>query len=131
MRRGRGLRGTAATACYPESVSDASRAAPNNTTGRGGRKTLPLPASWVYDVRIVLSFRSNSEPEPSAVTGVEGEVTDLILPAVGDVVEHRNASGTPFRGKVTERIFSYNLPNGHGVQGGISITLCMDQTTVQ
>ncbi len=83
-------------------------------------------------MQIVISFQFNGESQPSAVTGVEGEVTDLILPGVGDLVEHKNAAGIPFRGRVTDRIFTYKLPNGHQVVGGaIFITLCMDGTTVQ
>lgn len=82
-------------------------------------------------MRIVLLFQFNGEREPSAVTGVEGEVTDLLLPSVGDVIEHRDAAGLAFRGRITDRIFKYEMPNAEFVLGGaISITLCMDRTTV-
>ncbi len=86
---------------------------------------------WIHGVHIVISFHFNEAPQPSAVTGVEGNITDLILPAVGDVVEHRNASGVPFRGRVTDRIFRYNLPRGDAIlQGDISVQLCLDRTTI-
>lgn len=82
-------------------------------------------------MHIVVSFQFHGDKGPSAQTGVEGDVTDLVLPSVGDVVEHRDAAGAPFRGRVTERLFKYDLPNGTAVMRGmVSITLCMERTLV-
>lgn len=81
-------------------------------------------------MHIVVLFQFNHESEPSAATGIEGDVTDIILPAVGDVVEHSD-SGHPFTGKVTERKFKYAMPTGEDVGGSVIVTLCLDRTTVQ
>ena len=47
----------------------------------------------------------NHEETPAAVTGIKGKVTDLMLPCVGDKVQHRDVSGAPLNGKVTDLIF--------------------------
>jgi hypothetical protein len=75
-------------------------------------------------------FHLNGEPGPSAVTGVQGEVTDILLPSVGDVVSHRDGEGAPFTGRVTERVFNYDLSDGHGVIGAVSVTLFLDRLLV-
>lgn len=79
---------------------------------------------------ILISFKFNHEDAPTAVTGIEGEVHDVLLPCVNDIVEHRDAYGNPFRGKVTGREFSYALPPGVGVTGSVTVTICMDRTTI-
>lgn len=81
-------------------------------------------------MRISVEFLFNHEAKPSAVSGVEGEVTDFILPSVGDLVRHSD-SGAPFIGKVTERIFSYNLPEGSNIDGSVRVTLSLDRIVVQ
>lgn len=68
----------------------------------------PMEAGFAY----TLAFRFNHEESPVAVTGVEGEVVDLLLPSVGDLVFHRDVNGRPFTGKVTERLFEYDLRDG-------------------
>ena len=82
-------------------------------------------------LHIFVLFRFNHEPGPTAVTGVEGDVTDLLLPAVGDVVRHRDAEGSPFEGKVTSRMFEYDMGQGNAVTGAVAVTLWMDRTVVQ
>ena len=79
---------------------------------------------------IFVLFHSNGETEPVTVTGIEGDVTDIILPSVGDIVRHRNSRGEPFQGKVTERQLVYNIKNGVAVDGVVSVTLCLDRTVV-
>jgi hypothetical protein len=81
-------------------------------------------------MRLLLLFRFNYEGAPSAVTGVEGDIADILLPGVGDVVQHKDVNGVPFEGKVTERIFKYELEHGMGVGGTISVTLWLSRTTV-
>ena len=82
-------------------------------------------------MHIYVLFRFNNEPGPIAVTGVEGDVTDMILPCVGDIVEHSDSFGEPFRGKVTDRVYRYELAAGRAINGAVSVTLCLDRTTVQ
>ena len=81
-------------------------------------------------LRIIVEFQLNNEPDACAVTGVEGEVLDLLLPSVGDIVSHRDVDGKPCIGRVTERMFSYHVPNGIEVDGTISVTLYLDRTQV-
>lgn len=80
-------------------------------------------------MRIYVEFHFNHEEKPAAVTGVEGEVTDIILPDVGDLIRHSD-SGHPFVGKVTERTFSYNLSEGVGINGSVTVTLSLDRVEV-
>ena len=81
-------------------------------------------------MHIIVLFKFNHQEAPVAVTGVEGEVADLLLPSVGDLVLHSDSVGEPFQGKVTDRIFKYDIPVGHAVSGTIEVTLCLDRTTV-
>ncbi len=81
-------------------------------------------------MRITVLFQFNHESEPAAVTGIEGEVTDIIMPDVGDLIAHSD-SGSPFRGKVTERRFKYTMPLGEDVDGSVEVTLCLDRTVLQ
>ena len=78
-------------------------------------------------MHIFVLFNLNGEPGPAAVTGVEGQVTDLLLPFPGDVVHHRAADGRFFTGKVTHRMFSYELPDGQAIDGAVSVTLFLDR----
>ena len=48
---------------------------------------------------MIISFRFNHEDELTAETGVEGDVTDILLPAVGDVVDHRDINDVPVRAR--------------------------------
>lgn len=81
-------------------------------------------------MHIVVLFQFNHEGEPAAATGIQGDVTDIILPAVGDIVEHGD-SGHSFTGKVTERRFRHDMSTGEDVDGSVMVTLCLDHTTVQ
>ena len=58
-------------------------------------------------MRIFVFFQFNHEAKPVAVTGVEGDVTDILLPCIGDTVKHPDSEGTPFEGTVTKRIYAY------------------------
>ena len=64
------------------------------------------------------------------MTGVEGDVTDFILPSVGDMVSHQDVNGKPCIGRVTERMFSYAIPNGIEVDGTVTVYLHLDRTQV-
>ncbi len=81
-------------------------------------------------MHIFVLFKFNHEIGPVAVTGVEGDVTDMLLPCVGDLVKHRDSEDKPFEGKVTDRIFEYDINQGMAVSGAVVITLCMDRTAV-
>ena len=81
-------------------------------------------------MHIFVLFHFNHEPGPLAVTGVEGDVADLLLPAVGDIVRHRDLEGKPFEGKVTDRIFEYDVKHGVAITGAIAVTLCLDRTRI-
>ncbi len=82
-------------------------------------------------MRIFVLFKFNHEKAPAAVTGVEGDIVDILLPSVGDVVRHHDAQGSPFQGKVTDRIFEYDIKQGLAVDGTIAVTLCLDRIAVQ
>jgi hypothetical protein len=81
-------------------------------------------------MRIVVLFQFNHESVPAAVTGIEGDVADILLPAVGDLVRHTD-SGSPFQGRVTARMFEYDLPVGEDLDGKVSVTLCLDRPVLQ
>lgn len=57
-------------------------------------------------------------------------MTDMILPSVGDLVKHRDSEGTPFLGKVTERIFQYDIKQRMALSVAVAVTLCLDRTVV-
>ena len=78
-----------------------------------------------------LCFHSfNHEAKPVAVTGVEGDLTDTLLPFVGDVVRHRDPEGTPFEGTLTKRIYTYDIKRGMAVDGAVVFTLRLDRNVV-
>ena len=79
-------------------------------------------------MRIFLLFHFNGGTDPVVVTGIEGDVTDIILPSVGDLVKHRDMRGTAFEGKVTERQFVYDIRQGIAVSSAVAVTLCLDRT---
>ena len=82
-------------------------------------------------LRIFVLFKFNHENAPAAVTGVDGDIIDVLLPSVGDVVRHRDTQGSSFQGKVTNRICEYDLQQGLAVDGTIAVTLCLDRIAVQ
>ena len=81
-------------------------------------------------MHIFVLFHFNHESEPIAVTGVEGDVTDILLPSVGDLVRHRDSKNNAFTGRVTERIFEYTIRRGMAVEGAVAVTLCLDRSVV-
>ncbi len=81
-------------------------------------------------MRIVVLFQFQDEPTPAASTGVEGAVTDFILPCKGDLVRHRDFSGTPVLGRVQERIYLYDIASGVDVEGTVSVTVVLDKVAV-
>jgi hypothetical protein len=76
-------------------------------------------------------FHFHDENEPAATTGVEGNVTDILLPSVGDVVRHRDSDGKFVLGRVTERVYMYDLPDGDNVQGSVIVTLTLRKLHLQ
>jgi hypothetical protein len=81
-------------------------------------------------LRIIVHFQLNNEPDACAVTGIEGDVTDFILPSVGDMVSHRDVDGKPCIGRVTERMYTYAVPNGIEVDGTVTVLLSLDRAPV-
>lgn len=78
-------------------------------------------------MRIQVIFQFITEANPSACTGIEDGVTDLLLPSRGDLVSHRDANGKSFSGTVTERTFSYDIAEGEDVNGMVSVTLFLER----
>ena len=79
-------------------------------------------------MRIAILFHFFNEPEPAAVTIAEGDITDMLLPLLGDTVCHRDPDGMRFRGAVVGRHFDYSLasdPEGGAVDGTITVTLSL------
>ena len=76
-------------------------------------------------MHIALLFHFYNEAEPAAVTEVKGEVTDMMVPLLGDTVSHRGFDGFRFRAQVVGRHFDYSLANGVGVDGTITVTLSL------
>ncbi len=81
-------------------------------------------------MHIVVQFQFNDEDAPSAVSGVAGQVSDFILPMVGDTVRHQDFGGKTFVGKVTSRLFNYELPPGIGVDGVVTVLIYLDRIAV-
>ena len=82
-------------------------------------------------MQIFVFFHFNNERSPAAITGIEGDVVDILLPNVGDIVDHRYINDVPFRGRVTERQFLYNIDRGVAVEGAVAVTLCLDRLPAQ
>ena len=82
-------------------------------------------------MHISVYFHFNDQDSPAAVTGVSGSVTDLILPCVGDMVRLVDDHDAVFLGKVTERLYSYEITNGLDVNGTVTVTLSMDHVPIQ
>ena len=82
-------------------------------------------------MRITAQFHFNDSDSPAAVSGVFGPVTDLILPCVGDIVRHRDDHGIVFMGKVTDKLFSYDITDGANVDGDVTVTVSMDRMPIQ
>ncbi len=78
-------------------------------------------------VRITLQFVLNGRESPSAVTGVEGPVTDLIVPAPGDYVEHKDFDGNSILAKVTQRSYRYLLSEGETADGEVAVIIWLDE----
>ena len=82
-------------------------------------------------MRITVNFQFNDQIRPAAVTGVVGAVSDLILPCVGDVVRHCDDDGAVFLGKVTDRLYSYDITDGVNVDGDVTVTVSLSRMTLQ
>lgn len=80
-------------------------------------------------MRIYVEFHFNNEEKPAAVTGVEGDIADILLPNVGDLVSHSD-SGKPFTGRVKDRLFSYDISEGIGISGSVTVTLSLDRVPI-
>ena len=78
-------------------------------------------------MRISILFHFSDESQPAAITEVEGDVTDVLVPLMGDTVCHRNVEGERFRGQVIGRHFDYSLANGALTDGRITVTLSLDR----
>ena len=78
-------------------------------------------------MQIFVMFHFNGETSPVMVTVVEGAVSDILLPLAGDWVQHCDAEGAPFEGRVTERKFLYHLKHGTTVNGSVAVTLCLNR----
>ncbi len=76
-------------------------------------------------MRIAVVFHFHDEQNPVAVTEVEGAVTDMVLPEVGDTLSHRDLDGRQFQAQVIGRHFEYSFDQGEDVDGSISIMLSM------
>ncbi len=76
-------------------------------------------------MRIAVVFQFHTEREAAAVTEIEGDVSDVVLPQVGDTVTHRDLEGHSFRAQILGRHFHYELNDGENVQGSITIVLSM------
>lgn len=81
-------------------------------------------------MQIFLCFRMEDDREPTTITGVEGAVTDLIVPCVGDFVQHCDKAGRPFVARVIGRFYSYSIPSGEDVDGSVTVTLDLEKMTV-
>ncbi len=76
-------------------------------------------------MRIAVVFHFHDEQSPAAVTEVEGAVTDILLPGVGDTLSHRDLDGRRFQAQVIGRHFDYSFDQGEDVDVSISIVLSM------
>lgn len=81
-------------------------------------------------MRIQVVFHLKGEQEPIAWTGVDGGVSDMLLPFPGDLVVHRGKNGSPITGRVVERAFSYDVADGIGVSGTITVTIFLEPVTL-
>jgi hypothetical protein len=81
-------------------------------------------------MRIAILFHFFNENEPAAITVAEGNITDILVPLLGDTVCHRNAEGERFRGAVVGRHFDYSLASdasGGEIDGTITVTLSLSR----
>ena len=80
-------------------------------------------------MHIAVLFHFHDAPRPSAVTEVEGSITDIVLPEVGDTIAHTDFEGRRFRGQVLGRHFDYSLQNGEDVAGSITVVLSLKRVS--
>ncbi len=76
-------------------------------------------------LRITVLFHFTDEADPAAVTAVDGDVTDLMLPGLNDTICHNDFSGRRFRAKVVGRHFDYRFAIGEEIDGAITVTLSL------
>lgn len=82
-------------------------------------------------MRITVHFLFNDQDKPAATTGVCGAVSDFIVPGVGDMVRHCDDGGAVFLGRVSDRLYSYDITDGVNVDGDVTITLSMSRVPIQ
>lgn len=82
-------------------------------------------------MRISILFQFYDESRPAAVTEVEGAISDILLPEVGDTVCHRDLDGRRFRAHVLGRHFDYSIDEGEDVDGAISVLLSLKRLEVE
>lgn len=82
-------------------------------------------------MRIAVHFQFNDQDEAAVITGVSGDVSDIILPCVDDLVHHRDQDGVVFVGRVTSRLYSYDVPDGNQVSGVVTAIISMDRVSLQ
>lgn len=81
-------------------------------------------------MRIAILFHVSNEEMPAAVTEVEGEITDVMIPASGDTVSHRDLDGVKFRARVIGRHFDYSLSTGEDVTGTVTVVLTLERLKI-
>ncbi len=81
-------------------------------------------------MHFVIRFHFNDQKHHAAETGVAGSVTDILLPLPGDTVTHRDRCGAVFTGKVTDRHFVYEVPDGLDVDGLVMVNLYLNPLSI-
>ena len=76
-------------------------------------------------MHIAVVFQFDGNGTPSAVTEVEGQIADVLLPETGDTISHTDLYGKRFEGEVLKRHFDYSLDDGMDVGGSITVTLLL------
>ena len=76
-------------------------------------------------MHIAVVFQFEGDANPSAVTEVEGQITDMLLPTPGDTVSHINLEGKRFEGEVLRRHFDFSLEDGLDISGVVTVTLTL------
>lgn len=81
-------------------------------------------------MKIEARFQFKDQQKPFAVSGVEDHVSDMILPAPGDMVSHADVRGKVHTGVVSQRMYAYEIPLGPDVSGQVVVTLLLDRIAV-
>ena len=59
-----------------------------------------------------------------------GEVTDMLLPGVGDTLPHADLDGSRFLAQVPGRHFEYDLEDGEDISGHVTILLSLKRLPI-